>query len=129
VSESLGIPPSTLRRYAADWREYLSESARVAGVKRLYTEQDVIILGKLRDLIRRKMSPDKIAAALLVQDESPDSSSALALLPQVLEVFEDFRARFASQEDEIASLRNEIELLRADLESKKRPWWERLFKG
>lgn len=123
VSEMLGIPTATIRRYAVDWSGYLSEYAQRPGKKRRYTDRDVLILKRLREYIGQRKDRDEIAQLLLVVE--PDkTSSALALLPDIVSEFESIRARFAAQDDQINQLRSELEEIKVE---RKRGLLSRLF--
>lgn len=84
VSDMLEIPPSTLRRYVKHFAERLSDEATKKRGRR-FTERDVSILARARELIQQGRSPDKVASLLQVvgeEEEKPeDNTSALALVP------------------------------------------------
>lgn len=124
VSEMLSIPPSTIRRYSRDWSDFLSKYASQGGKKRRYTDTDVLILRKIRQLTVSRRSQEEIAAAIQVVDSSPDES-ALALLPQISEAFENIHQRQAEHDAQIAELKQRLEQLE---EEAKTPWYKRIFK-
>lgn len=124
VSEMLGLPASSLRRYAVDWSAYLSEYANRSGRKRRYTDQDILILKKVRELTSQRRGADEIAAQLSIVDND-NNQSALSLMPQIMSEFENVRARFAAQDDRLQDYETRIQQLEEKL--KKRSLWERLF--
>ena len=66
ISEMLKIPASTLRRYSVDFADVLSESASVSGRKRVYTDSDVLLLRKIRELSSQRLEPDEIRSRLQI---------------------------------------------------------------
>lgn len=120
VSEMLNIPTSTLRRYASDFSNMLSNTARAPGKKRQYSDTDILILRKIRELTSKHLEPEQIRAALQVIEPEPEHSSALALLPSVLHEFESLRRVISEQSEKIKSLEERI----TELET---PWYKRLF--
>jgi len=108
VAEMLDVPTSTLRRYAAEWPQYLSETARTTGQKRRYTHEDILILSRLKDLLRARKSDDEIKTALQLVIENPQESeqpkNALALVPQLSEEFDRIRALTADLDKKIDQL-------------------------
>jgi DNA-binding transcriptional MerR regulator len=157
VSGMIDVPTSTIRRYAAQWSEFLSPAAQVSGQKRRYTNQDVLILKRIKDLVRARKPENEIKDALQLVQESPEEieqpESTLALIPQIAEEFDrlrsltaeqnqklsDFRADVATsqmtQSSEIHALRSEIQELKKliqDIQEKdeqnKTPWYKRIFR-
>ena len=129
----LDIPPSTLRRYSADYGEQLSESARTKGKKRRYTETDILILRKIRKLSRDRLTPDEIADRLQIVDDNQEQEpgSALALLPQIAQAFESINTQMAEMRDnhaaQIAALQEQLDAVAGELEAeRRRSWWDRL---
>jgi DNA-binding transcriptional MerR regulator len=71
VSRSLGISPSTLRRWSAEFADLLSDAAgrpepspQGEPAHRRYTADDVAVLGQVGDLLRRGLTYRQIAAHL-----------------------------------------------------------------
>jgi len=132
VCKTLRIPSSSLRRYAAEYSDYLSEQARVSGRMRRYTDTDLAIIKKIRELTVQKYPPEEIKAQIAVIDEP------LELLdPKMLDFLESTRARFAqlesdyqqllkshtAQQTELDALRDELTQLREQLS---RPLFSRI---
>ena len=119
VSEMIECPPSTLRRLATSYSDKLSETARGNGKRRLYSDDDVMLLKRIRQYTRQRKTPEQIRQLLDVVEPEP-TTNALALVPEIMQAFE-------SMAGEITDLRTEINALRDDLERLKRPWYKRLF--
>lgn len=140
ISELTGIPASSLRRYAVQFAKYLSKSAQ--GRNRKYTERDLSVLIKIRELSEAQTPLEDIPAQLdlvIEQDELPEipQTSALALLPQLLEDYERINGRIEelhqavdqalANQERLDQLAQQIEELRAQLEAERnRSWWDRL---
>jgi len=138
VSEMLDIPGSTLRRYSADYSDLLSENARLKGRKRRYTDSDVLILRKIRELTRSRKTQDEIRQVIQVTDFTKDEGrgSALALIPEIASEFEFLHQvqantksqvegldeRMGETESQLSSLRAYVRQV-AEWESLS--WWER----
>ncbi len=63
VSEQLGIPPATLRRYVSLFGGHLSEEARLPRGRR-FGEADLAVLAQIRSLLSAGSSVDEVRAAL-----------------------------------------------------------------
>jgi DNA-binding transcriptional MerR regulator len=78
----LKMPSSTLRRYANQYQAHLSEHATKQRNRR-YTEQDITILARARELLREGKSPKQVNKLLSVvsdgEQPSPDQTLALIL--------------------------------------------------
>lgn len=125
VSEILKIPTSTIRRYSVDYAQHLSETAKPAKGKRFYTDGDVLLLKKIRELVTAKKSPEDINRLLLVVDTgSQDGTpSALALLPDVAQAFEDIRALLNQERAEREQLAQRLSELEEWLGL---PWYKKI---
>lgn len=134
VGEMLDLPPSTLRRYATDYGDFLSESARQTGKKRFYTDSDIPILRRISKYTRQRKPKDEIIKLLSVEPDRPPGETpqetALTLLPDVIQAFEIVRAKISYQDSEIESLREELDQTRADLRRLESwfslPWYKRV---
>lgn len=131
VSEMLGLPPSTLRRYADSYREHLSEHARRRGKKRRYTDTDILILRKIRQLIAQRKTPDEIAAAIQVVDKDASAESTLAMIPQIAQQFDDLRSQLSSlrqdQRAEMEAIQRRLDSLESIVTESRRSFWQRLW--
>jgi DNA-binding transcriptional MerR regulator len=104
TSEMLKIPPSTLRRYATQYHAHLSEHATKQH-RRKYTEQDIAILARARELLSEGKSPEQVNNLLSVlnaEDKSPEST--LALIPSISQAL-------AEALDTARSLRVEVDAI------------------
>ena len=142
VSEILGIPPSSLRRYCSEWSQYLSESAQTTGKKRQFTQEDIDALRIIRDLVGKKTHAEIVAALQepgpltgeVFEDFKPEPEPEQSSAIQSIEFFQNImdqltdehKTAIGAKSDHIEDLRREIAQLRADLEAAKRPWWKRL---
>lgn len=71
VCRRLGMPPSTLRIYSTKFAEVLSESAARPAVGgegkvgyRLYTERDLVVLKKAKELLAQGLTYEQVLAEL-----------------------------------------------------------------
>ena len=122
ASETLEIPPSTLRRYRLEWAAYLS----VPDKSRRLTQADLDTLGIIRDHIGKK-SRGEIEAILqgtpLIDEQPGGAIQSVDFFSQVMEqLTEEHKTALQAKDDHISDLRREIDQLRADL----KPWWKRL---
>ena len=82
VSEMLKIPSATLRRYAQQFASHLSEHTKQH--HRRYTEHDIAILARARELFTEGKPPDEISSLLAVMSaEQPSPDKTLALIPSI----------------------------------------------
>lgn len=148
VSDMLKIPPSTLRRYAADFADHLSPGAQRSRGRR-FNESDVDILARARELLGQGRSPAEVSAILPViaesEGEGPDAAkldSALALVPSIggalrraLDETRLIRADFVEVAATVGDLRTEVHRLRARSDAQAEafrrwaagPWYRRLL--
>lgn len=70
VSDNLGIPVSTLRRWAVRFEKYLSPQA--PGRHRVYTHDDLETFRDIRDLASKGMSLQNIENSLTVRKAPPE---------------------------------------------------------
>ena len=151
ITKLLGIPPSTLRRYAVLFGDYISPQ-RPNTRRRSYTPGDLAIFAKIKDLSDAGIGIDDIREQLgppgnIIDIEQPpeeiteDDVKALAL-PGILKQIETFRDRFEQQQEQIAALmardenhqtemkrlQDQVDQLAGQLEEAKRPWYKRIFR-
>ena len=124
VSETLGIPASTIRRWASKFAPYLSEQR---GKKRSYTISDLDIFRQIHHLSSQGLSLDQIADSLKVRE--PEQVKAVELLAlddfaQALESLFADNARLQEQVDEQQKRISQLDHLVAWLSL---PWYKRLF--
>jgi DNA-binding transcriptional MerR regulator len=153
VSSMLDIPASTLRRYAVQFSEYLSASANQKR-RRSYTQGDILVLGKIRELTGQGLPVEDIAGRLPMVDNEPPEKSALALVPDIASELAHAQTvarnalqlvqELTSQVEKIPDIENRIAALADSLEGERaarlqlenelreyrdRPWYKRVFRG
>jgi len=124
ISETLTIPPSTLRRWAKRFEEFLSTETQ-PGKHRTYTPTDLNTFRTIQELLANGKTYAQIENELAVVDQSePAPSTALLALPEFQMAIEEFRAINATLVSEIEEFRkwqNEFNAWAA------LPWWKRIF--
>lgn len=127
VSQMLGVPESTLRRWASMFSLNLSDQK--GRKKRLYTDQDIETFRQIKDLSSHNFTLEEITSRLSVvgNTDTDLKSSSLALIPSIAAKFEQLDRQAAT----IDRLAAQVEQLAAQLEDiqtqNKRPWYKRLF--
>lgn len=165
VGKRLGMPPSTLRIYSAKFAEVLSESAARPPVTpegkvgyRLYTERDLVVLRKAKELLAQGLTYDQVLAELRLvvpgrvrsRGGAPagevevvegsvgagiEGERMLAVLARAVASAErsadTCQALVREIRAEIGELRERVERVEADLErvESKKGLWSRLFGG
>jgi DNA-binding transcriptional MerR regulator len=125
VCAMLEVPPTTLRRYCDSWEEFLNPRAHSTGKKRRYTDNDILILHKVKAMTRNRRPPEEIRAALtVVTPESEPAGNVLALLPSVIAEFDSLRAQIAALQSEQTETQDRLKRLEAWL---KMPWYKKLI--
>lgn len=125
VSDMLKIPPSTLRRYAAHYSDYLSTEKRSR--RRVYNERDIATLEKIRSLAGDGQSVDAIKSQLSVIDtEEPTSTElakraadTLALVPSIAALFEDLGNKLQDVTADNQDLKVENQEIKKQLEKER----------
>lgn len=126
VSEMLNIPASTVRRYASLYKDYLSFKHH-KGRKREYSDQDIITLGKVRDLSNEGLTHKDIKDRLNIvdlQEENPVTKS-LELIPSIAKQLQAFADYQHNTNEKIDSLSNRIDELETFI---KLPWYKKIGK-
>lgn len=125
VSEMLSIPASTIRRYATTYKDHLSFK-HLKGRKREYTDQDIIILAKVRDLSNDGLNHNQIKDQLQLVDpqETNPIDKSLVLIPSIakqLQAFQDYQT----------STNNQIEMLSKKIKDLENyinlPWYKKIL--
>jgi len=88
VSDSLAVPTSTVRRWAARFEKHLSPRT---GKKRTYTPSDLDTFRRIRDLSSEGFGLDRIDEMLAVVERPPDETTALTTLAAYTQLLEDTR--------------------------------------
>ena len=145
VSEILGIPPSSLRRYCSAWSQYLSESAQTTGKKRQFTQEDIDALRIIRDLVGKKSHAEIVAALQEPEpltgevfedfqpDQEPEQPSAIQSIEffsQVIDQMADQHKSVIMAKDEtITGLKKDKDRLQNELSWHRLAWYRRIFKN
>jgi DNA-binding transcriptional MerR regulator len=111
VSTMLSIATSTLRKYSAAYKSYLSPSANRK--QRTYTDADIATLKRVCDLRSQNVPLAEISSHLNILEDTPPDT--MTMIPAVAAQFEDLYKRIAAlaeaQATEIDTLRTRIEQL------------------
>ena len=146
ASEMLRIPGSTLRRYANQFGEHLSDHATQQRVRR-YTEQDIAILSKARELLNEGKTPEQVNELLrVIGTEQPSPDTTLALIPSISEALSEaldtaralrtqvgelseqqdkHSERLSSAESKLTELADKLEALELERAT---PWYRKILK-
>jgi len=133
TSEMLKIPASTLRRYAKQFSEHLSESANKSR-GREYTEQDIATLARARELLRSHSPEDTNKLLAVIDDKPPEPNSSLALIPAISEALTELTDAAISLRAEVDNITERqaltdeqlAEVLKK-LEHLEQPWYRKIF--
>ena len=152
VSESIKVPPSTLRRWALRFVDHLSPQPK-GRTHRKYTVSDLNVFAKIRDLSGQGFTLDEIASRLdlVDQDPPPDDTTDLIttegysqMLGYAVESLNSLQAMISSQQTIIADQGQRITRLESkvtgdddagqsdELQRLRKwaalPWYQRIFK-
>ena len=136
VSEMLNIPPSTLRRLSSEFADMLSKQR---SRKRKYSESDIALLKRIREMTGEGVSLAEIRQALTIRipesepEPEPTADSTLALIPGIageLARIDESHHRLTRELERLLTERQDdrqrLERLEAWLSL---PWWVRLFRS
>lgn len=143
----LKLPDSTLRRYAISFQDHLSLSGRKKGKHRLYTQSDILLFARARELFNDGLKPEEVNARLsVIGEELPTADEILSAVPGISSAIEKVSAENRSLRETVQTLTQKIETITAQqqedlkrsqeiidrlqaLEAERRqPWYKRLFK-
>jgi DNA-binding transcriptional MerR regulator len=142
VSESLDVPPSTLRRWAGRFADHLSPQPSGRG-HRSYTVDDLNTFRRIRDLSGQGVLLDDIAKRLDVVDPPPDDTTDLIttegysrMLDYAVNTLQSMQSTITDQGQRITRLESRIiDAGQKDDQELKRlrkwaalPWYKRIFK-
>jgi DNA-binding transcriptional MerR regulator len=109
VSQMLKIPLSTLRRYSNQYAFYLSTHTKQQ--RRRYTEQDIVVLARARELLNSGKSPEQVSSLLsVISSEEIQPDQTLALIPSISQALQ-------SALDTSRALRAELDTLKIETEN------------
>ena len=141
VSQMLKIRPSTLRLYAKEFSEYLSTpDDRLPGQHRLYTENDLIMLQRIKELRATHTPIEAIGPNLrIIEPTENREDKSLLLIPSIASAIEQALAAARAADRRAEHLANQVEQLadqvkqQADLLQElnnylSQPWYKRVFK-
>lgn len=134
VATMLELPSSTLRRYVARYGAALSDGARASRSRR-FTDGDVVILRRIRELLSAGKTPAEVDAMLssvdvaVVMDEAP--ATVLDLLPGIGQELASQRQIARALQLELAQATDRLEDVSARLAAVETylalPWYRRPF--
>ena len=122
VSESLNVPASTVRRWAAKFERHLSPRK---GKKRSYTITDLDTFRKIRDLSASGHSLIKIAELLDVVEIPESKSTGLMNLADFVQAFEIFNSNMLQLQDKLDTQDDRIKQLEEWIYT---PWHKKIGK-
>ena len=106
IQKLLGIPGSTLRRYVTYFKEYLSPDARKRRSSR-FTEDDMFILGQVRDLTEQGKRFEDIAPLLKKVKITKRKKDEFAL-NTISKRFDEIGGMFTDQQRDINDIRGDL---------------------
>jgi DNA-binding transcriptional MerR regulator len=131
ISDSLNVPPSTIRRWAARFEDHLSTCNLKKGQKRVYTTSDLDVFRRIRDYSASGFSLDKISELLDVVEKPIDESKGLLVLADFVQAIEsahntiaEMRTQLEDQSAKIDDQSARIEALEKWINS---PWYKKIF--
>ena len=126
VSESLNVPSSTIRRWAARFEDVLSKQE---SKKRMYTMEDLDTFRKIRDYSKQGKSLDNIADKLKIvaskvdQEQKPETG--LILHPELVRFMQDIAEQNVALQLQADKLQEQVDQLIAWVSL---PWYKRVGK-
>jgi len=142
ASEALNIPPSTLRRIANEFEDFISPQT---GSHRSYTLEDLDLFRKIRDLLSHGLTYEEIKPRLQIvsaaEDHPQDKPKDLAIVPEIIkqltlasEMVSDLQAQIEdlknsdqTKSQEISELQKRLNTLEARLAWQSLPWFKKIF--
>lgn len=108
VSESLGVPASTIRRWSVRYERHLSNRT---GKKRSYTPTDLDTFRRVKDLSASGFGLDRIDAMLDVVERPQDPSTALLTLAEFAQSLETAHTQVAFLEQQLDEQKKRLDAL------------------
>lgn len=141
ISESLGVPPSTIRRWSSRFVAYLTPQPAEAGRHRVYSHLDLETFRRIRDLTAQGQSLGAIENDLKVVDRPAQAEADQAEAPNVdtpqtnpgtALAIVGMSNQLGAHNEKLESLQSQIDLANKRLaqltEYLALPWWKRLGK-
>ena len=126
VSESLNVPSSTIRRWAARFEDVLSKQE---SKKRMYTMEDLDTFRKIRDYSKQGKSLDNIADKLKIVsskvDQEQNTETGLILHPELVRFMQDIAEQNVALQLQADKLQEQVDKLTAWISL---PWYKRIGK-
>jgi len=122
VSESIDVPPSTIRRWSVRFESHLSPRT---GKKRSYTPTDLDTFRRIRDLSASGFGLDRIESMLDVVERPQDKSTALLTLADFVQSLEFAHSQVASLQATVDEQKARLDALESWLNL---PWYKRFGK-
>jgi len=128
IYETLTISPSTLRRWAKRFEEYLSLENHEPGTHREYTANDLSIFKTIQTHLDNGLTYAQIEDELATAVNTPGPSMALAALPEFQNAIEEFRANNAAINELLFLELDELKNWKTEFNKwASLPWWKRIF--
>lgn len=122
ISDSLEVPPSTLRRWANRFDNHLSPHE--PGKHRSYTPTDFDTFRKIQNLLDQNLTYDEIESKLDLVETPPDKSNSLLLLKDYTQIIEEARANVQILRSQMDNQDKRIKQLEAWISL---PWYRKIF--
>jgi DNA-binding transcriptional MerR regulator len=130
ISDSLTVPASTIRRWAARFESYLSTGNLKKGQKRSYTTSDLDTFRRIRDYSASGFSLDRIAELLAVVESPADQSTELLKISDFVQSLEIAHAAVTRLQNQIDDQSNQLEEQQARIQSLEEyinlPWYKKI---
>lgn len=127
ASQTLDIPPATLRRYSSRFSQFLTPKKTRA---RSYSLEDIEILRRIREMALSGLTFDQIEELIPVS-ENDENENALITLPEFTQALELARSKLSSleakSEDQDKKLQDQDKRLKAIEDYFSKPLIKRLF--
>jgi DNA-binding transcriptional MerR regulator len=122
VSDSINVPPSTIRRWSVRFEKHLSPRT---GKKRTYTPTDLDTFRRIRDLSASGFGLDRIESMLDVVERPQDKTTALLTLADFVQSLESAHSQVASLQATVDEQKARLDALESWLSL---PWYKRIGK-
>lgn len=138
ASEALNIPPSTLRRLAKEFENYLSPQT---GSHRSYTLEDLDTFRKIHKMLSSGMTYKEAKDKLQIIDPSENEVTDLAIVPEIInqltlsnEIINDLQNQIdklkiqdQNKTESIIKMNQKLEKLESLYKWDRLPWYKKIF--